>query len=188
MKSKKVIQYDLDGNFIKIWNSMSEASNHNETLRKHICRACKINGTANKFMWIYYTDDYKFKINKYVKNINFEGFKLAPPRRMTFDDVKYIRISYQNKAKKLKDLALEYDVSLTSISNIINYKTYPDLFPKRIVKFNGGYMCVLCNGCRVIIYSGIPGEGVGGRPITKEDMESKDPIYCEKCQKNNKLQ
>jgi hypothetical protein len=54
---------------------------------------------------------------------------------------------------------------------------------KRIVKFNGGAGAILCNRCRVIIYSGINGEGVGGRPITKEDMESEEPIYCEKCQK-----
>jgi NUMOD1 domain len=61
--SKKVIQYDMAGNFIKIWDSLAQ-----------IYRALKIHQTsilscingktvqAGKFIWLYYTDNYPITI------------------------------------------------------------------------------------------------------------------------------
>jgi hypothetical protein len=45
---------------------------------------------------------------------------------------------------------------------------------KRIKKFNNGNGAILCNGCRVIVKE-------GWNNITKEDWESEEPVFCEKC-------
>jgi hypothetical protein len=44
----------------------------------------------------------------------------------------------------------------------------------RMKKFNSGKGAILCNNCRVIVKQ--------GNGITKEDWESTEPLYCVKCQ------
>ena len=61
----------------------------------------------------------------------------------------------------------------------------------RIRKFNSGAGAILCNGCGVIVMDGfIEFLGSSFTPkfstfdrITKEDWDSKEPIYCEVCKK-----
>ncbi len=49
---KKVCQYDLNGNLIKVWNSIQEAKIALNTTA--ICRAIKNKSTAAKYQWRYY--------------------------------------------------------------------------------------------------------------------------------------
>lgn len=55
--ARKVNQYDLDGNFIRTWNSISEAANELKIQSSKITCVCK--GTRNKtggFKWKYYEE------------------------------------------------------------------------------------------------------------------------------------
>ena len=57
---KKIIQYDLDGNFIKIWNSLVDAQK-NLNISYSSISACLRgkSGRAGNFQWIYYEgEDY----------------------------------------------------------------------------------------------------------------------------------
>lgn len=52
--AKKVIQYDLYGNKLKIWNSINEASKALNISSTHISEVCRnLRKTANKFYWQY---------------------------------------------------------------------------------------------------------------------------------------
>ena len=39
--SKKIVQLDLKGNYIKTWGSLSDASNELKICRSEICSTCK---------------------------------------------------------------------------------------------------------------------------------------------------
>lgn len=61
--SRKVIQYDMDGSFIKVWESMAQV-NRDLKINQSAIFGC-INGAtvhAGKFIWTYYKDDYPSKI------------------------------------------------------------------------------------------------------------------------------
>ena len=52
--AKKVIQYDLYGNKLKIWNSINEAAKALNISATHISEVCRnLRKTANKFYWQY---------------------------------------------------------------------------------------------------------------------------------------
>jgi group I intron endonuclease len=57
-KSKPIIQFDLQGNFIKEWKSATEAGKFYNTPHSNINRCCKTNkGTAKGFIWKYKTTE-----------------------------------------------------------------------------------------------------------------------------------
>lgn len=62
--SKAVIQYDLDGNFIKEWKSINDAR---YKLNAHQINKCCINeyGSSGGYMWRYKTENYPLNIDKY---------------------------------------------------------------------------------------------------------------------------
>lgn len=68
-KNKRpVLQYDLDGNFIKEWESAVDAGKEIKISYSDINRACKKeNLTSAGFQWRYKEGEIKDKINKYVK-------------------------------------------------------------------------------------------------------------------------
>lgn len=68
-ESKKVVQYDLLGNFIKIWDSVSEAARNCNGNAGAITNVCKgIKKMHKKYMWMYYdADNLSLKINPYHK-------------------------------------------------------------------------------------------------------------------------
>ena len=81
IRSKPVIQYDISGNFIKLWDSAKEAANYLNMDGSSIIAVCsKRNShrhTAGGFVWSYYNKDfiytksnktynYKQKVNKYT--------------------------------------------------------------------------------------------------------------------------
>ncbi len=56
-KSKAVNQYDLEGNFIKTWESMHEAERELNIDNTSISRCCKGKvKTAGKYKWEYVED------------------------------------------------------------------------------------------------------------------------------------
>lgn len=74
--SKAVLQYDMNGNFIKEWKSSLDAQ---ET---GVCRsaiqkcAYGIHLTSNGFMWLYKTDDIESRLNERIAFINKERGEL----------------------------------------------------------------------------------------------------------------
>lgn len=68
--SKPVLQYDLDGNFIKEWINGREAANILNIKSYGDISACclKKQKTAHGFMWFYKKDNIILKINPKEKN------------------------------------------------------------------------------------------------------------------------
>lgn len=62
-KSKQVIQYDLDGNFIKIWESSNQAYSELGILAAGIRNCCRnISSHAGCYIWKYFQGEIIFKI------------------------------------------------------------------------------------------------------------------------------
>lgn len=71
---KKIIQYDLEGNFMHIWNSVSETTYILKINDKNIY--ANLNGEsikAGNYVWKWYTEDYlqKITVNLYNKRKHF---------------------------------------------------------------------------------------------------------------------
>jgi hypothetical protein len=72
---KKIIQYGLNGNFIKIWNTIKYTALEINTNEGDISNVCKgKQKTAGNYQWKYYTENFPYTIHpvsKYKKPINF---------------------------------------------------------------------------------------------------------------------
>lgn len=55
--SKRVIQFDMDGNYITEYHSQNEAARQTGILESQICRACKEHKSAGGFLWLH-KDEY----------------------------------------------------------------------------------------------------------------------------------
>jgi len=76
-KRKSILQYDLEGNFIKEWNCMNDASKKLKISVGDLTNVCKNRQkTAGKFQWFYYYDGYSLKIQKIKPYKKTEEFKL----------------------------------------------------------------------------------------------------------------
>lgn len=61
-KGKKVLQYTLDGVFIKEYNSANQASNQTGICHSDICKCCRGDTPrAGKYQWKYFGDDKEIK-------------------------------------------------------------------------------------------------------------------------------
>ena len=68
----QVLQYDLEGNFIKKWNSITEVSNYFNVYPSLISRCLKgITKSYKKYLWRYYSDNFPSKIEEYSKNSKY---------------------------------------------------------------------------------------------------------------------
>lgn len=63
---RKVIQYTLNGDLVRTWNSLGEAGENCNTTRENIWAALKANKTAAGFQWKYYTEPVSLKISPIV--------------------------------------------------------------------------------------------------------------------------
>jgi hypothetical protein len=64
----KIIQYDLDGNFVKIWDSAVDAAKEFDGNHSNIKKVCDgVRKKSNNAQWRYYTDDYPMTIEKYER-------------------------------------------------------------------------------------------------------------------------
>lgn len=71
-KWKKIVQFDLEGNFIKIWNSIKEACTFYKKSQSAITNVLKQHGgtkTVDNFYWMYY-EEYILKGFNVVEKIN----------------------------------------------------------------------------------------------------------------------
>jgi hypothetical protein len=72
---KSVLQYDLNGNFIKKWKSITKASNDLNIASPNITKCCKgKRNYAGEFIWFYYTGDIKSTVPP-IKTRKKEVFK-----------------------------------------------------------------------------------------------------------------
>ena len=75
-KYKSVIEYDLNGNFIKEWSSIKEASQTLKISHTHISACCLgKRTTAGKFQWKYKGDEQRI-----IKNIGSSDFRIRKAR------------------------------------------------------------------------------------------------------------
>lgn len=69
-RRKKVLQYDRNGNFIRIFNSYREAAlNINAKSESNIAEAIAKKYIFKNYQWRQYEDNYPLKIEEYCKNI-----------------------------------------------------------------------------------------------------------------------
>lgn len=69
--SKKIVQLDLKGNYIKTWGSLSDASNELKICRSDICSTCKRKKkSAGGYIWVYEED---YDENKTYTYTNKQG-------------------------------------------------------------------------------------------------------------------
>lgn len=61
----KIIQYDLDGNFIKIWNNRSEAESYYNCKNQISKNIRNVRNSAAGFQWTEYKENYPLTIQKY---------------------------------------------------------------------------------------------------------------------------
>ena len=63
-----IIQYTLNGEFVKEWNSAADVQRELNIYRSSISMCCKEKKkSSHGYMWRYKTEDYPLKINKYKK-------------------------------------------------------------------------------------------------------------------------
>lgn len=120
---RKINQYDLQGNFIKTWNSSSEIAKHYDLWSCNIIRACRSSKSCGGFLWEYYEDKLNTIVLKnrsqfiskpvlvYENNIIKEFSKSR-------DAAQYLNISYKllhailtkkiKKSRKLNDKRVEF--------------------------------------------------------------------------------
>jgi hypothetical protein len=80
LKQKSILQYDLNGNFIKEWNSGKEAAKINNFNPVNICSCLNGKGkSAHGFIWILKGKNIKNKIN--IKNFTRKTHKKRSPNK-----------------------------------------------------------------------------------------------------------
>lgn len=117
-KSVPILQYNLDGNFIKEWDSIVIACTELKISRKNISSACSgYRKSSQGFMWRYKNNN---KID--IKIPTYKGQKV---HNRLFD--KKIIFSILSSNQKDKILSEKYNVSISCIKAIrlgYNYKKY----------------------------------------------------------------
>jgi hypothetical protein len=112
---KPVAQYDLDGKFIKVYISVTEAHKQTKISDSQIVQCCKrkiINKTAGGFIWRYYNDS--------KKNIPKKDIKLSSNKKCI--------LQYDLKGNLIKEwdgvriAARGLNFSPSYISNVLNNK------------------------------------------------------------------
>jgi hypothetical protein len=82
-RRKKIIQYDLDGNFIKIWNCMSDVSKQLNIKTGDLTCACQNKQkTAGKYQWLYYVYNYPLQIQSTTLYSKSDEFKINQSNKL----------------------------------------------------------------------------------------------------------
>ena len=123
-KPKKVIQFDLKGNFIREWISVSQASKELSLYKRAIKNASERNNkvkTSGKFIWMYkdendeiglheyYLSERKLntkKINQYDKNMNF--IKTWDSIKQICEENNWSSLSIRNNCKGITKISHGY--------------------------------------------------------------------------------
>lgn len=76
-QGKSILQYDLDGNFIREWNSISEASRESKLSIQNIMCCLKYKSKrAGNYIWRYFQEDYPTKIKKHSNKLQSHQKKI----------------------------------------------------------------------------------------------------------------
>ncbi len=71
----KILQYNLEGNFIREFESILDASNYTKINAGNIIRALKNNiNESYNYLWKYHKENYPLKIDKYIKQTGNQKF------------------------------------------------------------------------------------------------------------------
>ena len=102
---KKVIKYNMNGDFICVYNSITIASEGNKSLRRHISSCCNDKRqSAGGFQWRYYTEDYSLKIEPYVKRLSksvfIKGHNINNSASFSNEHKKNLSLSHVNRVYK----------------------------------------------------------------------------------------
>lgn len=80
---KKIIQYGLDGMFIKVWNCMSDAHKQvNVGVGDLTCVCQGKQQTAGGYQWFYYKDNYPLQILPVIRHAKSYDFKIKQSNRL----------------------------------------------------------------------------------------------------------
>lgn len=118
--NKKILQYDLNGDFIKEWNSITEASNFYNISISCISQCCQgITKSAYKYIWRYKTPNFPLKISSCTKQ-----YRCVSVLQYNFQYV------FIKEYKSLTDASQKTNINISHISDCIRGKR----------KTAGGYM------------------------------------------------
>lgn len=93
---KKIIQYDLMGNFIKIWDTIKYSSIELNIHDGDICSACRgKQKTAGGFQWMYYINNFPSKIPSVIKYKKPKGFNINSPLKNKPRNPEHIKGRYK---------------------------------------------------------------------------------------------
>ena len=110
--NKKVLQYNLNGNFIKEWNSITDASNFYNISISSITQCCQgILKSSYKYIWKYKTTDFPLIIPNYTKQ-----YKCIPVLQYTLQNV------FVKEYKSLTDASQKTNINAPHISECIRKK------------------------------------------------------------------
>jgi len=108
---KPILQYNLEGNFIKEWESAVDAGEKLNLSHSNITQVCKGNGyRCSEFMWIYKDGKVKIKIDKYIE----------PPKHNILEVIQFDNSSeFINDFKSISDASNSTGIKKTSIVNCL---------------------------------------------------------------------
>jgi hypothetical protein len=132
-KRKKIIQYDLDGNFIKIWGCMNDVYKKlNINVGDLTCVCQGKQKTAGGYQWIYYNERYLNvipSVKKYQKPLNFNNMSplkgISRPKEHIMGRYKpIIQIDKQNNIIKewnyIREACTQFGGDINKIESNIN--------------------------------------------------------------------
>lgn len=145
-KRKKIIQYDLEGNFIKVWECMSDAARFYNVSTGDLTCCCKEKQlTVKKHIWKYYEENFKIKITPRLPITKSEEFKDNLRKKLTGK-----KRTEKQKCHRYKPI-IQYDKS----GNLVNeYKSIREAclqFNKNIESIESG-IGACCSGKQKTAY------------------------------------
>ena len=110
--NKEILQYDLDGNFIKEWRSITEASNFYKISISSISQCCLgITKSSHRYIWKYKTLDFPLTVSDYARQ-----YRCISVLQYTLQHV------FIKKYKSLTYASQQTSVNLAHISDCIKGK------------------------------------------------------------------
>jgi hypothetical protein len=110
VRQRRIAQYDLDGNLIKVWNNIAEIVRANIAPSSSISHCCNKETYSNKWQWRYYDGT--------NKNIN----KVTPKIRPVYQfDLQGNYITYYKSIREASEATL---INPTLISNVCTNHQY----------------------------------------------------------------
>jgi hypothetical protein len=141
---KKVVQYDLDGNMIKIWDSITEASKGINVSDSCVSDACNsYQQTSGGFIWKFHLDEIKeekwkeITIDNTIIKISDHGRYLTTSETISIGGINassYMRATINHKKYQIHRLVC---FAFNPLPNKPNYEDYKDLIPNH--KDNNGF-------------------------------------------------